>query len=301
MVAAAVAPAGWTITEPCILDGMPAEVYHADPVPGGSLSSSGARKLLPPGCPARFRYGPETRTAAMETGTAAHTQVLGTGAAIVEIPELLAASNGAWSTSEAKQMVAAARAAGQVPVKPAEYRRITEMAAALRDHPRARDLLTPGSGRAEASVFWADAETGVWCRARLDWLPHGAPGRPLILSDYKTADRVDRRSIRKAIASYGYHMAGAWYREAVAQFRPGLDIRFALICQEKDPPYLVEVYEIHPDDLDEADYANAKARRMYRDCKQAGKWPGYNPDPDPIPVIRVPRWGHDQYYDDEMF
>lgn len=40
----------WTITEPGVYD-LPAEVYHADPVEGGSLSSTGARKLLPPSCP----------------------------------------------------------------------------------------------------------------------------------------------------------------------------------------------------------------------------------------------------------
>lgn len=297
MVDAVTVPPDWMITEACIIDGMPADRYHDDPVPGGSLSSSGARRLLPPGCPARFRYGPEARTAAMETGTAAHTQVLGTGAAIVEVA---GGANGAWSTNDAKAALAAAREAGQVPVKPPEFRRIKEMAAALRDHPRARELFAPGSGVAEASIFWPDAETGVWCRARLDWLPHGAPGRPLIIPDYKTCERADPRSVRLAVARYGYHMAAAWYREAVAQFRPGTEIRFALVFQEKDPPYLVEVYEIHPGDLDEADYANAKARRVYRDCKQAGVWPGYNPDPDPIPVVRVPRWGHDQYYEDEL-
>src|SRR5258708_26204894 len=35
--------------------GIPADAYHADPIEGGSLSSSGARRLLPPGCPALFR------------------------------------------------------------------------------------------------------------------------------------------------------------------------------------------------------------------------------------------------------
>jgi len=37
------------ITEPGVY-ALPADVYHADPVAGGSLSSSGAKKLL--ACPA---------------------------------------------------------------------------------------------------------------------------------------------------------------------------------------------------------------------------------------------------------
>ncbi|MGW9447058.1 hypothetical protein, partial [Bacillus mobilis] len=47
------------ITRPGVYDGIPEAVYHRDPVPGGSLSSSGARKLLAPSCPALFKYDQE--------------------------------------------------------------------------------------------------------------------------------------------------------------------------------------------------------------------------------------------------
>src|SRR5690242_19341825 len=35
-----------TITEPGIYSGIPNDVYHSDPTPDGSLSSSGAKKLI---------------------------------------------------------------------------------------------------------------------------------------------------------------------------------------------------------------------------------------------------------------
>ena len=60
------------ITEPGVYT-MDEADYHADPVPGGSLSCSGAKKLL--ACPARFAYDrehPPAPTPAMELGTAAH-------------------------------------------------------------------------------------------------------------------------------------------------------------------------------------------------------------------------------------
>jgi len=38
----------WAPPGPGIYSGVPAEVYHRAPVPGGSLSSTGARQLLPP-------------------------------------------------------------------------------------------------------------------------------------------------------------------------------------------------------------------------------------------------------------
>ena len=34
---------------------LPAAAYHRDPVEGGSLSASGAKKLMPPSCPALFK------------------------------------------------------------------------------------------------------------------------------------------------------------------------------------------------------------------------------------------------------
>ena len=69
------------ITSPGIYD-MPAETYHADPVPAGSLSSTGARRILPPGCPALFRYEQQNGTGhrpEFDFGTAAHKLVLGVG------------------------------------------------------------------------------------------------------------------------------------------------------------------------------------------------------------------------------
>ena len=102
------------------------DVYHADPVPGGSLSSSGARKLLPPSCPARFRHErdhPPASTPSMERGTAAHRLVLGTGAEIVQVD---AAD---WRTKAAQDERDKARADGKVPLLAAECRKVQDMAA----------------------------------------------------------------------------------------------------------------------------------------------------------------------------
>jgi hypothetical protein len=75
------------ITQPGVYD-LPADVYHADPVPaelGGSLSSSGAKLLLPPSCPAIYQWARThpTYSDAFDFGHAAHKKVLGAGAEIV--------------------------------------------------------------------------------------------------------------------------------------------------------------------------------------------------------------------------
>lgn len=277
----------WEITVPGVYPGIPEAVYHADPVPWGSLSSSGARRLLD--CPARFRYGEDKATRRMEFGTAAHAQLLGVGAEIVEVA---GASNGAWSTKEAKAALAAARDAGQVPVKPEQARVIKAMTARLAEHQTASRLFTPGAGMAEVTVIWADEQTGVWRRARIDWLPHDIPGRPLLVTDYKTAESAAPGAVSQAIGRYGYALQGAWYRDAARWARPGADVRFVLVVQETSPPYLVEVYEIDPRDLDDGAWQNRQAMERFRDCCAVGRWPGYDPyeGTQGIPVIRAPRW-----------
>src|SRR5690606_22820382 len=66
---------------------LPADVYHRDPVEGGSLTSSGARRLLEMP-PARWRHEQEHRpapTPAMILGTAVHSMTLGVGEKVVKV------------------------------------------------------------------------------------------------------------------------------------------------------------------------------------------------------------------------
>lgn len=242
---------------------IPAELYHSDPIPGGSLSSTGARRLTD--CPARFKYfldHPEPYKPEFEFGTAAHTVILGNG------PELVVVDADKWNTNETKARVAAIRAAGNVPLKAEARQRIDDMAEALARHPEASDLLVPGSGLAEQSLFWE--EDGIWRRSRIDWL------RPEEIVDYKSARSVNPQQLEKAVHEYGYHQQQEFYRDGAAAL--GLlrrDAPFKFICQEKQPPYLVTVAEL---DFFAADYGrqqNALALHLYESCRESGHWPAY--------------------------
>lgn len=285
-----------TVTEPGIYE-MPAEDYHADPVPGGSLSSSGARRLLPPSCPALFKYGKKPATRAMEHGTAAHTIVLGEGAGLCRIEA------DSWRKDATKQAAEEARAAGLTPVLAEAHDRILAMAEALKRHKAARLLFAPGSGLAERSAFWHDRDLTVsggplWRRARLDWWPYGTPGGLIIVPDYKTSGHADEDFVTRQLAKMGYYQQGAWYRDAVLAFNPGAEVRFVLVVQETDPPYLVGCYNIHPRSLAEGAAKNRRAMEVWRDCVESGEWPGHNPYED-ITTIQLPRWAYEDRYDGE--
>lgn len=278
------------ITEPGLYD-IPDDVYHSDPVPGGSLSSSSAKRLLAPSCPAIFQYErTHTRApkAVFDVGHAAHKLVLGSGPELREIPEEYLATNGAASTTEAKAFIKQARADGAIPLKSAEFQQVHEMARAIKAHPVASALLNPAAGKPEQSLFWVDEESGIWRRARLDWLPNRVPGRRTIIPDYKTARSAEPAAFAKAAADLGYHQQHAWYLDAV----DALDLAepapaFVFIVQEKTAPYVVSVVELDSTAENIGRRLNRKAINTYAECTRTDTWPGYSTD---VELVSLPIW-----------
>ncbi len=275
------------ITAPGVYD-MPADDYHADPVQGGSLSSSGARKLLPPSCPALFRWerdNPTPSTKAMEAGTAAHTQLLGTG------PEVVIIQADDWRTKDAREKAADARLAGQIPMLPKEYAPVEAMTEALRQDPLGGSLFQPGTGQAEASLVWHDDRFGIKRRARLDYLREPQSGR-LLLVDYKTTVCASPREIPRTINAYGYHLTGAWYSDGILALGLAEDVAFLLVFQEKTPPYLVTVAQLDDISLKIGRERNAEAMHIYRECVETDTWPGYS---DRVEIVSLPPWEINRY------
>ena len=94
-------------------------------------------------------------------------------------------------------------------------RRIEVAASMIENHPQLCKAFTGGMG--EVSVFWVDAETGVPCKARIDYL------KPLAIVDLKSFANISgipiKRAIALAVAAHGYHIQAAFYLRAGAQAR----------------------------------------------------------------------------------
>lgn len=273
-----------TITEPGVYD-IPADAYHADPVVGGSLSSTGARRLLPPSCPALYRYeqdnpGAAPANPAFDLGHAAHLMVLGAG------PVLHVVDADSWRTADARAQRLAAYEAGEVPLLAADYERAQAMAAALREH-EIGALFDPDRGSAEVTIVWRDDATGVMCRARLDWwLTSGS------VLDYKTAHAVDLDSLSRATYQHGYYIQAAWYLAGLKAL--GLaddDTQFVFVAQLKDPPHLVQPYVLDDVAMRLGAAKSRQALQIYSHCTATGEWPAYHPD---IALISLPAWAEKQ-------
>jgi PDDEXK-like uncharacterized protein DUF3799 len=270
------------VTEPGLITGLPEDAYHADPVPAGSLSHSGAKQLLPPSCPALFFWHQDhpRQKKEWDFGTAAHKLVLHSG------PEIVVVDADSWRTNAAKEAAKEARERGAVPLLAKDWAEAQQMADAIRCHPIAGALLDPATGQPEVSAFWQDDDTGTWCRCRYDFLPHDDGGR-LLLVDYKSAASASPEKFRKAAADHGYHIQDAWYSGAARVLGLDDDPAFLFVVQEKTPPYLVSVVQLDEPARRAGAAAGRKAIGIYQDCVASGEWPGYCDD---VELISLPPW-----------
>lgn len=264
------------------------DVYHADPVVGGSLSSSGARTLVN-STPARFAHDREhgrPDTPALVFGRVVHTIVLGAGAPIAEVdaPD--------WRSKAAKETAATLRADGITPVLTADLRRAEAMAAAVHAHPIAGPLLAR-PGESEASFVGRCPDTGVMCRIRVDRLPDTQPGARALAIDVKTTGDASPHGFALSMAKYGYHQQGGFYGDVLRWLDVADDVQTVFVAVEKDPPHLVLVATPSAEAIAWAAVLNRKARDLYALHSDIGMWPGY-PDHEPV-ELHLPGWQEREY------
>jgi len=254
--------------------------YHAS----RALSSTGARKLLAPSCPALYRYEMDhgqPPNPAFDFGHAAHSAVLGVGdpVAVVDADD--------WRSKAAQTARDEARQAGHVPLLRGDAAKVEAMTEAIRSHPIAGPLFEPGTGTPEQSIFWDDPEWGVPRRARIDWTRPNSTGGRVILADLKTTTDVSPAALSKTVANYGYHAQAAFYRDAAAAADLDDDAVFLFVFVSKVAPYLVNVVELDGLALRVGADLNVKAMQVWLECTASGVWPGYGSD---VTLIGLPTW-----------
>lgn len=278
-----------TVTEvkPGIYDGIPAEDYHRGP----GISASGLKRLLPPYTPAHYRYGEFESTAALDFGKVAHRLILGEGDRFVVSPY------DSFRSKEAREWKAEQEAAGVVVISEDDQARARAMVAALDRNPLAASLFS--DGKPEQSLYWTDAETGVLCRARFDWLRNIDGTRRLLIPDYKTCRRADLKTFAKAAADYGYAISAAFYEDGAKALGLDPDPLFLLVAQEKTAPYLSTVTYLHKDDMKTARALIRKGLRLYAECLERDEWPGYPATAHALELPTYHRITTEEYLDDD--
>lgn len=261
-----------TDTLPGIRLGIPELTYHSDT---RTLSASGAKTLLSD--PERFaweRSHGRPPKAAFDLGGVVHALVLRSGDERIRIIDAYD-----WRTKAAQDARKEAHAAGLTPINRTEFLAATKIAGAVRRHPLASSIFT--SGKAEVSLYWTDPETGVACRARVDWL------REDMIVDLKTAryGSGTADAFGRYAASYNYPLPAAVYVEAVETL-VGKTLPFVTVTVETEPPYLVRAYRYTDADLDQGRAQWHEALREYAKRDAANDWTV----PAEIDLIALPAW-----------
>jgi hypothetical protein len=151
---------------------------------------------------------------------------------------------------------------------PAMATAIEGMAKSLHGYPYFRQGVL--HGWIERSLFWKDAETGLWLKSRPDVIPNA----DLDVVDLKTIDDITDAGISHAIGKFGYYQQGALIYEA---FQKALGVQvnsFQLLFVEKKRPYCCRLVPLKDDDLVRGhDMNHIMLRRIARGLK-TGEWPG---------------------------
>jgi len=250
--------------------------YHGD---RGSLSVTGAKLLLPPSCPAKFRAimdAPPQPKPEYTFGSVVHKLVLGKGAdiTVIDAPD--------YRTKAAREERDQAHAEGKLPLLADAYEEARAMADAVLSDPVAGPLFE--DGQAEVSAYHTDPETGVRLRGRADWLPEN---QPATIVDLKTSTTANPSELVRKFHSLGYHMQAAWYLDLFTAATGYVFDQFLFVVVEKEPPHVVQVVEWDEDALNEGRRLNRQAIRTFADCTETGHWPGYA---DGITTISLPPW-----------
>ena len=175
---------------------------------------------------------------------------------------------------------------GLLQLKPDEADNALAIGEAVRGHYEARELLK--KGQAEVILEWTDKETGLECKARVDWLHIGKKRATLV--DLKTARTMDRRAFQGAVARYGYHGQLAHYKAGVEAVT-GLPCDVFIIGVESSAPYDVGVFILDDGVPDGALHVGEVMRRelltKLAECRRLGHWPGRYERVEPL---SLPAW-----------
>ena len=280
------------ITAPGAYSGIDNADYHrnANLLPGPSISSSGLKTLLNKS-PAHYWYDSalnpdrpaESDKPHFAVGKAAHDMLLLNERFADSYHVTLEGFSRAKTKAMADEIAEceAAEADGKTILSFEQAATVRAMCAALKANKLASAALS--NGDSEVTLAWQDKETGVWLRARPDFLPK----RRQIIPDLKTAADASPRGFQRAMANLGYAQSAALYLDGIETIFGERPSHWIHVVMEKEPPHVVALYELPAEDIERGRWLNRTAVRRFAECLSADRWPGYSDQPT---LLGLPQW-----------
>lgn len=166
--------------------------------------------------------------------------------------------------------------AGRELVSNEDYNTCQMQLAAVRDEPELAALLSVGYG--EVSIFWIDEATGIYCKARPDWLPlisgmlRGSSITPL---DLKTCADESPSGFGRAAARLRYDLQAAHYTAGI-EATTGMRVdKFVFGAVTSKPPILAVPYVLTDEIRDQGRDERRELMERLAWCQREDKWPAY--------------------------
>jgi hypothetical protein len=279
--------------KPGLYDAIPSVDYHADfdsryPTLSASIANTLINQSPLHAWTAHPRLNPNYvpyDDSKFDVGTVAHAMLL-EGTANVDVSDYPD-----WRTKDARESRDASRANGRTPLLAHQFEEVLGMCNAVADQ-LAQFNATPvplTGGKPEQTMVWQDAQTGVWCRARIDWLHDDLSA----IDDLKTTTRsAHPEAFAKNLYSYGCDVQAAFYLRGMSSlhqdslYHPGAT-SWRWIVVETSPPYGLSVVEPGPAVLELADAKVDAALKLWAECLERDTWPGY---PAKVATAELPAW-----------
>ena len=286
-----------------------AEDYHGNPMllPCPSLSSSGAKLILGKS-PRHFWWqspmNPDRPTEQdkphFAVGRAAHDLILLSD----RWPEFYHVTPEGFSLAKSKAMAAeiaeyhAAVESGLTVLRHEDAETVKAVARSIERNPLA--MMALSNGEAETTLAWQDEETGVWLRARPDFMPASVRvgGEVIVVTDLKfvAGTHATPEGFKRAIANFGYHQSAAFYADGMKAVFGHAPTNWLHVVVEKEEPHCVALYELPAEDIERGRWLNREAIRKFARCLDVDRWPGYADEPM---QVGLPIWARKKIDDVE--
>jgi hypothetical protein len=261
--------------------------YHADKLKDVPTFNAGTANIILTRSPlhawtAHPRLNPNWQPdddAKYDVGTVAHSLLL-EGTANVDVCDYPD-----WRTKDAREARDASRANKRTPLLAHQFEEVMGMCNAVAKQLGSFNVepVPLTDGKPEQTIVWQDAQYGVWCRGRIDWLHDDLSA----IDDLKTTSRsANPESWSGTLFGIGCDVQAAFYlrgMKAVAGATP--DWRWLVV--ETTPPYALSVVSPGPAVLALANAKVDAALAIWQRCLETDTWPGY---PARVATAELPAW-----------
>lgn len=166
---------------------------------------------------------------------------------IAEVQRLAGVSRESVSILDVEVAAHAVASDGKTILKKTEWEQVSGMAKALLREEALRELLLPGGGEREVSLFAQDPATGVLMKCRIDWCTtRSEDDTSLDLKSFADRDSSVDRMVNKAIQNYHYVQQAVYYTN-IRRLAGHGETSWCNAFVSSESPYEVRLRRISPE------------------------------------------------------